>query len=399
MNRLKFLAAILALFITTLSFGQQIDANQGYAEPNEYLVSIPYTEVKGKIIIEVAIAGKKRKFILDTGAPTAISENLYRELLPKSLGKVQISDQSGAKDSINVVSMSGIQINGVTFSDIPAIVTKDSKVFFECFGAEGFIGSNLLRNSVIQFDSRTKTITITDNPKQLDLKKKYGNKMELSAAQSNPFVSISLNKGKHTATEKILFDTGDDGFYKLSIGAYKQLSGQLDVFNVIAESEGSFTVGLHGAAQRVYQYAVHIPVLTVNNVEFKNVVAKTTHAETSRFGSAILNHGKATLDYKNKRFYFEPFENKSSIELKEKIWAIDPTVEGEKIVVGIIWDKALEDKINLGDEILQFDGIDYRQMDFCEIVRSNNKSDKAKAVLTLKDIHNGEIKTVEILKL
>lgn len=399
MNIFKFFVTIIVLFITTFSFGQNINLNQGYAEPKEYFVSIPYTEVKGKIIIDVVVNKKKRKFILDTGAPTVISDALYEEISPKSLGKIEISDQSGAKDSINVVSLSGIEISNVNFKDIPAVVTKESKLFFECFGAEGFIGSNLLRNSIIQFDYRSKTITITDNPKALALKNKYSNKMELSVSQSNPFVWIALMKGENTATEKILFDTGDDDLYTISMAAFNQLTKELDVFDKIAGSKGSFSAGLHGIAKDEQHYAVNIPALMFNTMVLNNVITKTTYAETSRFGSAVLKLGKVTLDYKNKKFYFEPYDDKSVVDLEEKIWPIDPILEGDKLVIGIIWDKALKKEINLGDEILEFGGVDYRQLDLCQIVRSNNKSDKEKARLVIKDRSSGQTKTIEISKL
>ena len=320
MKRLKFILTILAVFTTTLCIGQQsFNANQGYANSKEYFTVIPYTEVKGKIIIEVIINNKKRKFFLDTGAPVVISESLYLELQPSLLGKIQAIDQSGAKDSLRAVSMTDIEIGGVTFNGIPAIVSRESKVIMECFGIDGFIGSNLLRNSVVQFDSKAKTITITDNPKSLKLKRKYANKMTLTAVQSNPFVWIKLKKDKHTAREKILFDTGDNGFYMLSIFAYKQLTDdKLEVFDKIAENEGSFTMGLHGTAEKSYNYAVNIPILTVNNMEFKNVSTKTTYSESSRFGSDILNYGKVTLDYKNKKFYLEPFGNKKVVDMQDR---------------------------------------------------------------------------------
>lgn len=399
MSRIKFYVIILFLLTSTFSFGQEISANQGYAEPKEYFVSVPYTEVKGKIIIEIIINNKLRKFILDTGAPTAISENLYKEISPRLLGNVEISDQSGLKDSIKVVSLSNIELKGVNFKDIPAIVVQDSKIFLGCFGAEGFIGSNLLRNSVVQFDYQSKTVTITDNPKGLELKKKYSSKMELNG-QSNPYISIALKKGKNTATERILFDTGDDQFYILSVGAFNQLfNGLDDVFDKIAESKGAFSVGMHGIAKDAQHYLVNIPTLTFNSIDFNNVYAKTTYAETSRFGSAILKFGKTTLDYRNKRFYFESFGNKSMVELNEKVWPIEPTLEEDKLVVGIIWDDKLKDQINLGDKIIEFDGVDYQKLDFCQIVRSNYKSDKEKVRLVLKDRNTGKTKTIEINKL
>lgn len=402
MKKYKYFVIVLVvlLFCTISSYGQNaVSANQGYVEQQKYFTTIPYKQIKGKIIIEVVIDNKVRKFILDTGASTVISENLYKELNPKLLGTVEVIDQSGLKDNLNVVSLSEIKLNEIIFKEIPALVSKEAKMLFECFGVDGLIGSNLLRNSVVQFDSKNKTITMSDNPKSLNLKKKDANEMELSPNQSNPFVWIKLKKGKSFANEKILFDTGDDGLYLMSINAYKHIIGEkLDVFQTLAESEGAFSAGLHGTAEKMTNYVVNVPMLELNNLILNNVTAKTTYTY-SRFGSEILKYGKVTLDYKNKKFYIESYESISEINLDKGTWAIDLILENEKAVVGIIWDKTLENKINVGDEILKFDNIDYQNMDFCEIVKSNNKVDKETALLVLKDVKTGEIKNVEIKKL
>lgn len=397
-----FLATLFCLLLnTSFLYGQNvINANQGYVVQEKYLTTIPYEEVKGKIIVEVVINSKKRKFILDTGAVTVISEKLHNELNANSLGQMKIVDQSGLESQLNVVSMPEIKLNEVSFKDIPAIVSKDSKIFFECFEINGFIGSNLLRNSVVQFNSNEKAMILSDNPKSLNLKKKYSNEMELTGIQSNPFIWIKLKKGKSFVNEKILFDTGADGLYTMSTSAYKHIvSEKIEVFETLAESKGSFSVGLLGEADEAINYAVTISTLELNNLKLNNVTTKTTNGSTSLMGSEILNYGKVTLDYKNKRFYMEPFNDHSEIDLNENLWAIHPVVKDEKVIVGIVWDKTLEGKINVGDEILKFDQMDYQNMDFCEIVTSNNKTDKTKALITLKDINTGETKTIEVHRL
>lgn len=399
-NKCFLASLVFLLFNTVLLYGQNtINASQGYVEPQKYLVTIPYKQVKGKIIIEVVINNKIRKFILDTGASTVISENLYKELNPKSLGTVEVVDQSGLKDSLKVVSLPETKLNEVIFKDIPALVSKDTRMLFECFDVEGLIGSNLLRNSVIQFNSKDKTITLSDSPKSIDLKRKYASNMELSSNQSNPFVRIKLQNGRAFVNEKILFDTGDDGLYLLSMNTYNYITAErLNILETLAENEGSFSAGLHGTAERMINYVVNIKTVEVNNLMLNNVMAKTTYT-TSRFGSEILKYGKITLDYKNEKFYIEPFDDVSKINLEKKFWGIDLIIENEKAVVGIIWDKTLKGKVNVGDEIVKFDDIDYQKLDFCEIVRSDKKVDKKTALLVLKDVKTGEIKRVEIKKL
>jgi hypothetical protein len=110
----------------------------------------------------------------------------------------------------------------------------------------------------------------------------------------------------------------------------------------------------------------------------------------------LLQYGKVTLDYKKKRFYFEPFDNINTDELSERPRAILPTLQNEKLVVGIIWDKTLESKINLGDEVLSINGFDIQAMDTCEYLTRDYTSSNEELILELRDINTGEIKKVEI---
>ena len=385
----------LTLIITSINFySQEINLNQGFTEQKDYFITIPYTEIQGKIIIEILLNNKNRKFVVDTGAPTSITEKLVHDLNPNKLGKINVRDQSGAIDSASVVSLSEIKFGIISFKNIPTIVTKDL-IFYDCIQVDGLIGSNLLRNTAIQFNSRNKTITLTDNPKKLNLKNKYSDDIVLNKNQSSPFVSIKLKKDNIIANEKVLFDTGNDSFYDLSISVFKQLLDKAVVFDKLAESNGTFTFGLYGAAGIQHQYLLNIPKLEMNKISFQNVLTSTTYGNTSRIGSSIFKYGIITIDYINKKFNINPFDEVTKIDLKEKCWAIEPTFKDEKTVVGIIWEDSLNEKINLGDEILKFNEIDYQNMNFCDIYLSSNKSEKEKATVLLKDIKTGAIKSIE----
>mgnify|MGYP000681061096 FL=1 len=140
--------------------------------------------------------------------------------------------------------------------------------------------------------------------------------------------------------------------------------------------------------------------LKIGDIDFKNVITKTTYGETSRIGSELLKYGKVTLDYKKERFWLESFDKKKSIELAEKMWPIEPILNNDnEIVVGIIWDNSLKGKINLGDKILKFDTINYENMDYCEILNLILKVNKPKAKLTFQDKNTKEIKELELSKI
>ena len=147
---------------------------------------------------------------------------------------------------------------------------------------------------------------------------------------------------------------------------------------------------------------VNIPELGVSGKSFDNVVISTTNDPSSRIGFRLLQYGKVTLDFKKKRFIYEPFDGVNTDKLSVRPLAIFPTWQNDKLVVGIIWDKALETKINLGDEILRIDGLNIEDMAFCDCMNLEDFSKETyseQRILELRDIKTGEVKKIEIKRL
>ena len=168
----KFILIILLLIFVKTYSQETINANQGFVENKEYFSKMKYENKNGKIIIKVSIDKNEYDFLIDTGSTTAISEDLFNLIKTKKLGSVKINDQSGITDSLEVVSIPEIKINDIEFKEIPAFVSKNNlNPIFECFKIDGIIGSNLLRNSTIQFDSQNSEIILTNDSKNLGLKK------------------------------------------------------------------------------------------------------------------------------------------------------------------------------------------------------------------------------------
>src|SRR5690554_3651598 len=293
-KELKLLIIFLLVSIK-INAQEKISANQGYVENKKYFNEIQYEDRNGKIIINVQIENKSYRFLLDTGAATAISEKLQSSIKLQKLGNIKMTDQSGLTDSLEVVSVSEINIDGIKFRNIPAFVAKsDSDIFFPCLEIEGIIGSNLLRNSTIQFRPKEKKIILTDKSKNLKLKKRNAVEMIVTQNQSSPIIPIKLIKDNQVGNEFVLFDTGDKDFYVSSNRSYTQLQSQVDIYDIIAKSIGTFSVGFFGTASENEHLLLKIPNLRIGNIDFHNVFTKTTYDETSRIGSELLKYGNIT---------------------------------------------------------------------------------------------------------
>jgi len=233
---------------------------------------------------------------------------------------------------------------------------------FKCLNIDGFIGSNLLKNSIVQIDFKNKTLILTNNKHDLKLDKSNSTKMELIGEQSSPLIFIEI-KGKMNARDQVLIDTGMDGFYDLSHRSYDIFKNN-DVLKNIATAKGGNIVSLFGNAEQTEQHRVFIPKLTVAGTLFEKLVTTTTTDDVSRIGTDMLKHGIITIDFKNKRFYFDT--TGQPIDVSKPLPGFSPTVIDGKLSVGYVWDKKLKEELNYGDVIVKINDTDITKMDFCK---------------------------------
>ena len=403
-----FTLVVLALFASSL-LAQSIDFNQGSITQKKFLEKISYQNIDGKIVVPVTINGKMYNFVIDTGATLTISDKLFKELNLQIVGQSNVMDASGRMKEARIILLPELHLQGITFIDTPGFVIQEESSDFinllECFGIDGIIGSNMLRNLVIQFDEQSKHVLISNNLFQI-FKDKVGKnvgksqKMLLYPSQSCPYITIGLKKeGKKGIGDLVLFDTGAPDFYEMSMSTYNWLNDRVDM-TIIADTEGSYGWGFHGNFEQQQHLLLSIPEFHVNEKIFNDVIVTATHS-MSLIGTRLLQYGRITLDYKKGRFYFYPFDNVNTDELSEKPPAFNPVWQNDKLVVGIIWDKSLESQINLGDEIVSINGLSFENMEVCDYMKLDfcKETISDKYTLELRDIETGEVKKVEIKRM
>lgn len=388
---------IITAFILLISFqictAQHFSLNQGGTKQKDYFSVISYENVQGKIIVSAKINNKKYRFFLDTGAPNVITKSVYNDLKPNILTELPVVDQSGKSDSMLVVSIDSITIGGITFRGIPTLVTED-QFFTACFQVDGFIGSNMLRNSIVQFSSRNKTITLTDDKNKLPLNRRQSSKLFLTPNQSNPYIWVKLRENKK-ANIQLLFNSGDAGFLELSIFHFTFFHKK-NVFSHYSSGYGNHSIGLHGFAKDTIVYRSGTKEMKINRSGFRNVSFETTSNVNSRIGSKLLDHGIVTVDYKNKNFYFEPFNE--LVDMKAKQFPFACTFINEKFSIGIVWGDKSPNQISAGDQIIEIDGVNYANAEPCDFIKNDFMfMEKDKISLKLKD-KTGLIKNIVVEK-
>jgi hypothetical protein len=109
--------------------------------------------------------------------------------------------------------------------------------------------------------------------------------------------------------------------------------------------------------------------MKIANSAFLNISTTTTNDNNSRIGIGLFESGIGTIDFINKKFYFEQYEHNK--DLIEKYLPFSRTIINNKLSIGIVWDEKLKAKINYGDEIIEINGKNYENYKLCDFI---NKS-------------------------
>lgn len=357
---------LLFLLIPISVFGQaDFSLNRGSILPNEYLEELPFEFLKGQIIINVSIDGKNYRFSLDTGAPTSVSNKLYEKLNSSAIGKLEISDANNEKDSINVIVLKSIDLGSITIKETSALVLDSDNLIFKCLELDGNIGSNSLRNSVVQFDYPNRKIKITNTIRNLNLKRRSSQKMELTLNQSSPLFWMRL-VGNDKGKLQLLFDSGMEGLLDISLRNFSTLN-KYEIFKNVKSAIGNNNIGLLGNTGDTLHYQLQIDKLKVGKMELENATATTTKSSNSRIGTEILEYAVVTLDYRKKRIYFSPLGGNVQNAFDPK-FPIQPNYKDGKYQVGFIWSPEKVPNIHSGDEILSVNSIPCQGKSICELL-------------------------------
>lgn len=373
-NRLKsnFQIVFLVFCINLLfspSYAQKRNFKAGKVNASNYFLELPFEFEKNKIIIPVEIKGKTYRFLLDTGAPNIISKEIHEILRPKKTSVLSANDANKLSQKLEIVTIKSLKLGTLEFQDFSALVFDlNGNEIFKCFNIDGFIGSNMLRHSIIQIDTKQQKLKLTDKAKYLGLNKENSQKIKFADNQYGPYIWVDLRGGEN-GREMVLIDTGMGSLYDISKNNYNIIKTK-HIYSSIGNSDGASSLSLFGEVPISNHTRVHLPKLIINGFQINNVITHTSNGDHSKMGAELLNHGVMTLDYKNKRFYFNSYEE--SLDL-EGDFGFTQTLKDNKLVVGYVWDKDLKAKINYGDEILEVNGKAIVSDDFCDYITKTSR--------------------------
>ncbi|MBN1969349.1 MAG: clan AA aspartic protease [Candidatus Delongbacteria bacterium] len=135
------------------------------APTSEFIERIHFDYIDNMIIVKAKTNShsKQNSFLIDTGAPTIISNSFFKNLNPSGI-KIINTNYGNSKGAFEefMVTIDSIKIQGVTFKNIGALVIDDSKMGekFNSLIDGGVIGYNILSNCMVRIDYDKMILTL-----------------------------------------------------------------------------------------------------------------------------------------------------------------------------------------------------------------------------------------------
>lgn len=301
------------------------------------------------LVVPVRIGGREVDLLLDSGAPTAITPALRRELGLSARSSTRAEDVRGTRTEVDVVQLPEVSIAGVRFERIAAIVLDVGVVpELRCLGISGLLGANLMRQAVWQMDLGAGHLRFADRIEALGLADGARRVRFITADSGAPLIRPVI---AGTPVPEMYLDTG------ASVGMVAPPAALPE-----GAAAGSIpAVGSSGAAALGYgplsgrtRFALidHIELgelrITDRIVEFRE--------ENSLMGTRFLRDYTITLNWPGREAFFAPKpgpRQPSPGGFGFRIQLRDGRIVASLVLVGSgAWEKGLRP----GDPILAVDG-------------------------------------------
>ena len=328
------------------------DALAGTAVEGPLPVTVPYRDVGGAIVIDVTFGDDSRTvpMVLDTGAPTIISEDLAAAFAGDAVGTIAGASADGQVVTSDVVRLPQVAIGEAVFRDVGAVVgaIEPGNPFY-CLTTSGFVGASLMQAATWHIDPATQMVTIAGASDGLDT----AGSLRLDITRSSevsPSPLFELETGQGSLT--FLADTGSDGWLAVHPADLDRLGTEAPVaiptVSVLGTgSAGAFSTRVGWLAQGLE--------LGDEPVTMPLAVSETLPQGQGNAGTDFLRQFALTVAWDEDALYLEPLT---------PLAAVAPSVPAS---VGLGWDdgyvvgsfvEGLEanEGLSLGTPVVAIDG-------------------------------------------
>lgn len=334
----------------------------GDASPVSVPDTIPFAYRNNKIIIKGKVNGQEYDFVLDTGAPTVIWEEVAGSLqLPKSKASITSTDANGTKQKLEFYRAEKVTVGAFTIENLNLASIRALSDELKCYANGGIIGGNFLMHYNWQIDYAHKRLIGSSDLTRLKIP---GDAIRVEAIVSKPQGQVIIDNVQLAGqTRTFILDTGNGGYFNLGMDEWNpEESGEKTKY---VEGYGYSNLSTGGRK-----------IITTNTIQADLITPMDTirdaivHVDTksSLIGNAYLSQfGSITIDYTSKEqaVYFNREKTNAADGMT---FGFTPVFRKEtnSFVVGKMYKHSGAEKLGLqvNDEILAINGKDLTRMDY-----------------------------------
>ena len=339
-------------------------------------VTVPFDFVAGHIVVEATLADSDEPvaLILDTGAPTILSDELADQTGGEVVGHLNTAAIDGTVIKEEIVPLTELRLGDATFTDVGSI-----KGFLEpdnplsCISSNGLIGASLMKEAVWQIDYGTKQITIAPSVDDLDHVDGAIALGFVSPNASSPSPQLPLLAGEGTLN--FLIDTGSDGSLTVNPEDLAGIGMEVDPSGPAYGTEAAGSAGSYDA--RLLYAGVDLELGNQQLDGFPVATIESLQAGQGNIGNAFMSNYVVTIDWPQGNIYFDPVSDDPRPPAPP---AATIGWDGERITVGGVVEgsDAADAGIAIGQLVSSIDGRDVSAAtrdDFCELYVAERRED------------------------
>lgn len=357
MKKVFLLSFVLITIIACGGLGKIFTG--GKVVQKDYLVSIPFNYDYNFALIEVQINGKDYTFLVDTGAPTVISEAIFKDLNIKASDDTMVTDSQGRRNGQEVAIIPEMMVGRLTYKNIGAVVVNMRDVFeFDCMGIDGILGANQMAKSFWKIDYQLQQITITDQLSNYNLSD-YTDTLSFSTStQLTPYITGHVNGIKTQFT----FDTGSAG----NVDVIRTLDDFKDAQGFT--KYGGSSVGLYGAVDSTIIRTIKLDSLRFGTTKIGAQLVDLD--DGNLIGNDFMNKHEMVMDWNNNRIYLKKLKDYENVV--DSTFGFGRRIKENKVVISNLY-KEVKTPLKMNDQILGLNDVDFSaitETNSCDVFKS-----------------------------
>lgn len=387
---------LLALLVSCSSSQTKL-MQDGHITNNNYNDTVAFNFDYNLPLITVEIDNVKYNFLLDTGAPSVISPELFEKLKLKRKLSTKIYDSNNESNSEVMTIIPSMRIGEINYENIGVLVVDLKKSFaLKCLVIDGIVGANQMAKSYWKLDYDKKVCVISKNLPLSEVENFEVVKFSPKSGQLTPLVSLTIDETKY---DNVIFDTGFNG--TMSLPMNDKLNS---FFEKKVEVTGVESAGLYGLGAVKKFYETQLPSMKMDSFQMKNQSITFSDDPSKTIGNGVFKNYTVIIDWNTNKIFLKANSNEKNRKINMfSSFGFSYIKKEDKVeIISLIENSEAEKKgMLIGDELIGINEMKFKDFDdsqFCDFLFFGLKNSELGDIAKVTVLRNNEELVFSLIK-